>query len=59
MTCSICNHPQRQKIDQTLVAGSSTLAALGQESRPQHLRPATPQGAPPGQNQPGPRPASG
>jgi hypothetical protein len=31
MPCSICNHPQRQKIDQALVAGSSTLAALGQE----------------------------
>ena len=31
MPCSICNHPQRQKIDQALVAGSSTLTALGQE----------------------------
>jgi hypothetical protein len=31
MPCTICNHPQRQKIDQALVAGSSTLAALGQE----------------------------
>jgi hypothetical protein len=31
MPCSICNHPQRQIIDQALVAGSSTLAALGQE----------------------------
>ncbi len=31
MPCSICNHPKRQEIDQALVAGSSTLAALGQE----------------------------
>jgi hypothetical protein len=31
MSCTICNHPQRQKIDQALVAGSATLAALSQE----------------------------
>ncbi len=31
MSCTICNHPQRQKIDQALVAGSVTLAALSQE----------------------------
>jgi hypothetical protein len=31
MPCSICNHPQRQAIDQALVAGSATLAALGQQ----------------------------
>ncbi len=31
MSCTICNHPQRQAIDQALVAGSATLAALGQE----------------------------
>ena len=31
MPCTICNHPQRQKIDQALVAGSATLAALSQE----------------------------
>ena len=31
MPCTICQHPQRQEIDQALIAGSSTLAALGQE----------------------------
>ena len=31
MSCTICNHPQRQKIDQALVAGSATLTALSQE----------------------------
>jgi hypothetical protein len=31
MPCTICNHPQRQKIDQALVAGSATLAVLSQE----------------------------
>ena len=31
MSCTICNHPQRQKIDQALIAGSATLAALSQE----------------------------
>ena len=31
MPCTICQHPQRQEIDQALVVGSSTLAALGQE----------------------------
>jgi hypothetical protein len=31
MSCTICQHPQRQKIDQALVAGSATLAALGQQ----------------------------
>jgi hypothetical protein len=31
MPCTICNHPKRPEIDQALVAGSSTLAALGQE----------------------------
>lgn len=28
MSCSICNHPKRQEIDQALVAGSATLNAL-------------------------------
>ena len=31
MPCTICNHPKRPEIDQALIAGSSTLAALGQE----------------------------
>ena len=31
MSCTICNHPQRQKIDQALVAGSATLTALSTE----------------------------
>jgi hypothetical protein len=31
MPCTICNHPQRQTIDQALIAGSVTLAALSQE----------------------------
>jgi hypothetical protein len=31
MPCTICNHSQRQAIDQALVAGSATLAALGQQ----------------------------
>jgi hypothetical protein len=31
MSCSICHHPKRQEIDQALVAGSATLAALSQE----------------------------
>jgi hypothetical protein len=31
MSCTICNHPQRQQIDQALVAGSATLAALSTE----------------------------
>jgi hypothetical protein len=31
MPCTICNHPQRQKIDQALIAGSATLNALSQE----------------------------
>jgi hypothetical protein len=30
MSCTICNHPQRQKIDQALIAGSATLATLSQ-----------------------------
>ncbi len=33
MSCSICQHPKRQEIDQALVAGSATLAALSQEYR--------------------------
>jgi hypothetical protein len=31
MSCTICNHPKRPEIDQALIAGSSTLTALGQE----------------------------
>ena len=31
MSCSICKHPQRRAIDQALMAGSATLAALGQQ----------------------------
>ncbi len=31
MPCTICQHPKRQDIDQALVAGSATLAALSQE----------------------------
>ncbi len=31
MSCSICQHPQRQAIDQALMTGSATLAALSQE----------------------------
>jgi hypothetical protein len=31
MPCSICQHPQRQEIDQALIARSATLAALSQE----------------------------
>ena len=31
MSCTICNHPKRQAIDQALIAGSATLAALSQE----------------------------
>jgi hypothetical protein len=31
MSCSICQHPKRPDIDQTLIAGSVTLAALSQE----------------------------
>jgi hypothetical protein len=31
MSCTICNHPDRQAIDQALAAGSATLVALGQQ----------------------------
>ena len=31
MSCTICNHPQRQAIDQALIAGSATLTTLSQE----------------------------
>ena len=31
MSCTICQHPQRQEIDRALVAGSATLAALSQQ----------------------------
>ena len=31
MSCTICNHPKRQTIDQALINGSATLAALSQE----------------------------
>ena len=31
MSCTICQHPQRQAIDQALITGSATLAALGQQ----------------------------
>jgi hypothetical protein len=31
MSCTICQHPQRQAIDQALVAGSATLANLSQQ----------------------------
>jgi hypothetical protein len=31
MPCTICQHPQRRDIDQALIAGSATLAALSQE----------------------------
>ena len=31
MSCTICQHPKRQEIDQALIAGSTTLAALSQE----------------------------
>lgn len=31
MSCPICQHPQRRAIDQALIAGSTTLAALSQE----------------------------
>ncbi len=31
MSCTICQHPQRPEIDQALIAGSATLAALGQQ----------------------------
>ena len=31
MSCTICQHPKRQDIDQALIAGSATLAALSQE----------------------------
>ena len=30
MSCSICKHPERRAIDQALMAGSVTLAALSQ-----------------------------
>jgi hypothetical protein len=33
MSCPICNHPDRQAIDEALVAGSATLAALSQQYR--------------------------
>ncbi len=31
MSCTICQHPQRQAIDQALMTGSATLVALSQE----------------------------
>jgi hypothetical protein len=31
MSCTICQHPQRPAIDQALMTGSATLAALGQQ----------------------------
>ena len=31
MSCTVCQHPQRQEIDQVLVAGSATLNILSQE----------------------------
>ncbi len=31
MSCTVCNHPQRQVIDQALVTGSTTLTALSQQ----------------------------
>jgi hypothetical protein len=31
MSCSICQHPKRHAIDQALIAGSATLAALSQQ----------------------------
>jgi hypothetical protein len=31
MSCTICQHPKRQTIDQALINGSATLAALSQE----------------------------
>ena len=31
MPCTICQHPKRQTIDQALITGSATLAALSQE----------------------------
>ena len=31
MPCTICQHPKRQAIDQALITGSATLAALSQE----------------------------
>jgi hypothetical protein len=31
MPCTICQHPKRRDIDQALIAGSTTLAALSQE----------------------------
>ena len=31
MPCTICQHPKHQEIDQALVAGSATLAALSQQ----------------------------
>ena len=31
MSCTVCQHPQRQEIDQALVAGSATLTALSQK----------------------------
>ena len=31
MPCTICQHPRYQEIDQALVAGSATLAALSQQ----------------------------
>ncbi len=31
MPCTICQHPKRQTIDQALINGSATLAALSQE----------------------------
>ncbi len=31
MSCTICQHPKRQDIDQALIAGSATLTALSQE----------------------------
>ncbi len=31
MPCTVCQHPQRRDIDQALIAGSATLAALSQQ----------------------------
>ncbi len=31
MSCTICQHPKHREIDQALIAGSATLAALGQQ----------------------------
>ena len=53
MSCTICNHPKRQEIDQALLAGSASLNALCKEHGLSTSALTPPPGPPAGQGQPG------